>query len=73
MSTVDDINRQFPFQVSLGLDEEVSGVLDWLDSRLGQWDMYVDLYTQTVRYCFRSFEDAIAFNARFAKREVRRA
>jgi len=35
MSLIDDINRDFPFQVTLALDDELTGVLDWLDARLG--------------------------------------
>ena len=68
MGEIETINRQYPFQVTLSLDEEVAGVLDWLDSRLGRWDMYVDLHAQTVRYCFKDLEDASAFSRRFAKR-----
>ena len=67
MSLVDDINRDFPFQVTLSLDGELLGVLDWLDARLGGWDMYVDLRDQTIRYCFRDLADATAFSRRFVK------
>lgn len=65
MSLIDDINRVFPFQVALALDDELTGVLDWLDARLGRWDMYVDLRDQTIRYCFRDLADASAFSRRF--------
>jgi len=65
MSLIDDINRDFPFQVTLALDNELTGVLDWLDARLGRWDMYVDLRDQTIRYCFRDLADASAFSRRF--------
>jgi len=65
MSLIDDINRDFPFQVTLALDDELTGVLDWLDARLGRWDMYVDLRDQTIRYCFRDLGDASAFGQRF--------
>jgi hypothetical protein len=67
MSLIDDINRDFPFQVTLSLDDELLGVLDWLDARLGGWDMYVDLRDQTIRYCFRDLADATAFSRRFVK------
>jgi hypothetical protein len=65
MSLIDDINRDFPFQVTLSLDDELLGVLDWLDARLGGWDMYVDLRDQTIRYCFRDLADATAFSRAF--------
>jgi hypothetical protein len=65
MSLIDDINRDFRFQVTLALDDELTGVLDWLDARLGRWDMYVDLRDQTIRYCFRDLADASAFSRRF--------
>lgn len=70
MSLIDDINRDFPFQVTLSLDDGLRGVLDWLDSRLGCWDMYVDLRDQTIRYCFRDLDDATAFSRRFVKARV---
>ena len=65
MSLIADINRDYPFQVTLSLDDELIGVLDWLDARLGRWDMYVDLRDQTIRYCFRDLTDASAFSRRF--------
>lgn len=65
---IDDINRDYPFQVTLSLEEEVKGVLDWLDARLGAWDMYVDLNGQTIRYCFKSEVEALAFSRRFVHR-----
>ena len=67
MSLIDDINRDFPFQVTLSLDDELVGVLDWLDVRLGRWDMYVDLRDHTIRYCFRDLDDASAFSQCFVK------
>jgi hypothetical protein len=33
-------------------------VLDWLEGREFQWDMYVDLPENTVRYCFRTLDNA---------------
>ncbi len=65
MSLADDINRDFPFQVALSLDDELVGVLDWLDARLGRWDMYVDLRDHTIRYCFRDLADASDFSRCF--------
>ena len=65
MSLIADINRDYPFQVTLSLDHELTGVLDWLDARLGRWDMYVDLRDQTIRYCFRELADASEFSRRF--------
>ena len=65
MSIRDDINRDYPYQVALSLDDKLVGVLDWLDDRLGRWDMYVDLADQTIHYCFREEADAFAFSRRF--------
>ncbi len=65
MGVIDDIKREFPFQVTLSLDDEAVGILDWLDARLGRWDMYVDLNEQVIRYCFRDLADASAFTQRF--------
>jgi hypothetical protein len=48
-------------------------VLAWLDDRSFEWDMFVDLPTSAVRYCFRSLEDATAFRRRFADATQRRA
>lgn len=70
MSLIDEINRAFPFQVTLALDDKLAGVLDWLDARLGRWDMYVDLRDQTIRYCFRDLDDASAFSRRFVTVEA---
>jgi hypothetical protein len=71
MALIDDINRDYPFQVKLSLDDELKGVLDWLDARLGRWDMYVDLRDQTIRYCFRDLTDASTFSRSFVRtREV---
>jgi hypothetical protein len=67
---IDDINREFPYQVALSLKDDVRGVLDWLDSRIGRWDTYVDLKAQTIRYCFREEWDAICFNRLFFQRAV---
>jgi hypothetical protein len=60
-----EINRNFPYQVALAFDEDAMGVLDWLEGCEFQWDMYVDLPENTVRYCFRTLDDASAFKRRF--------
>jgi len=65
MAIREDINRHYPYQVALPLDDKLVGVLDWLDERLGRWNMYVDLRDQTIRYCFRDLADALAFSRRF--------
>jgi hypothetical protein len=65
MSVVLEINRDFPYQVALSFDEEAMDVLDWLEGCKFQWDMYVDLPENTVRYCFRTLDDASAFKRRF--------
>jgi hypothetical protein len=67
MGIREDINRDYPYQVALPLDDKLVGVLDWLDERLGRWDMYVDLKDQTIRYCFRDDADAFAFSRRFVQ------
>jgi len=65
MSVVLEINRDFPYQVALSFDEEAMDVLDWLEGCEFQWDMYVDLPENTVRYCFRTLDDASAFKRGF--------
>jgi hypothetical protein len=67
MAIIDDINRDYPYQVTLSFDDDAAGVLDWLDARLGHWDMYIDLKQQTIRYCFREPAEAFAFSRRFGK------
>jgi hypothetical protein len=67
MAIIDDINRDFPYQVTLSFDDDAAGVLDWLDTRLGRWDLYVDLKQQKIRYCFREPAEAFAFSRRFVK------
>jgi hypothetical protein len=73
MGVILEINRDFPFQVSLSFDEAAMEVLDWLDSCSFQWDMYVDLPGNAVRYCFRTVADASAFKQRFGHAAERRA
>lgn len=70
MSLRDDINHAFPFQIALSLDDQLKGVLDWLDERIGRWDMYVDLEDHTIHYCFRDRADAGAFKQRFVLRQA---
>ena len=65
MSVVPEINRDFPYQVPLSFDEAAMDVLDWLEDCTFEWDMYVDLPANTVRYCFRTLENAAAFKLRF--------
>jgi hypothetical protein len=73
MSVVLEINRDFPYQVALSFDEEAMDVLDWLEGCEFQWDMYVDLPENTVRYCFRTLDDASAFKRRFGSAAEGRA
>lgn len=70
MALRDEIDRDFPFQIALSLDDPLKGVLDWLDERIGRWDMYVDLEEQTIRYCFDNRKDAAYFRRRFVLRAV---
>jgi len=65
MGAILQINRDFPFQVALSFDEAAMDVLDWLEGQTLAWDMYVDLPANTIRYCFRTMADAIAFKRRF--------
>jgi hypothetical protein len=65
MGVIIEIDRDFPYQVALSFDEAAMDVLDWLDESGLGWDMYVDLPANTVRYCFRTLEDAAAFKQRF--------
>jgi hypothetical protein len=65
MSGAFEINRDFPFQVPLSFDEAAMNVLDWLEECSFEWDMCVDLPANTVRYCFRTLEDAAAFKQQF--------
>jgi len=65
MRLILEINRDFPYQVPLAFDEDAMDVLDWLEGREFQWDMYVDLPENTVRYCLRTLDDASAFKRRF--------
>jgi hypothetical protein len=73
MGVLFEINRDFPFQVALSFDEAAMEVLEWLDDTPFEWDMYVDLPANSIRYCFRAAADAIAFKQRFATRMQMRA
>jgi hypothetical protein len=66
MSVVLEINRDFPFQVELSFDEAAMEVLECLEDSSFEWDMYVDLPANCIRYCFRTMADASAFKLQFA-------
>ena len=68
-----EINRDFPYQVELSFDQLAMEVLAWLDDRSFEWDMYVDLPTSAVCYCFRTLADATTFKRRFVHATQRRA
>ena len=72
MSVTLRINRDFPFQVQLSFDEAATEVLEWLDDASFEWDMYVDLPANCIRYCFRTVLDAAAFKHRFADGSTKR-
>ena len=61
------INRDFPYQVALSFDEAAMDVLDWLEDCAFEWDMYVDLPDNCIRYCFRKLADATAFKRQFGE------
>jgi hypothetical protein len=42
-------------------------VLSWLEDSAFEWDMFVDLPENTIRYCFRTLDDATAFKRRFGE------
>jgi len=73
MRVVFEINRDFPYQVPLSFDEAAMDVLEWLEECGFEWDMYVDLPANTVRYCFRTLADASTFMQRFGHAAERRA
>jgi hypothetical protein len=73
MGVILEINQDFPFQVTLSFDEAPMDVLDWLEGCPFEWDMYVDLPANSVRYCFRTLADASAFKQRFGHAAERRA
>ncbi len=61
------------FQVALSFDDAAMEVLEWLDEAPFEWDMYVDLPENCIRYCFRVAVDAMAFKLQFASDLQRRA
>ena len=73
MGAILQINRDFPFQVALSFDEAAMDVLDWLEGQSLDWDMYVDLPADTIRYCFRTMADAMSFKRRFGDAAEERA
>jgi hypothetical protein len=73
MSALIAINRDFPYQVAVAFDEAAMDVLDWLEDCSFDWDMYVDLPDNCIRYCFRSIADATAFKRRFVDASEGRA
>jgi hypothetical protein len=73
MSVPLQINRDFPFQVSVPFDEAAMEILEWLDNASFEWDMYIDLPANCIRYCFRAEADATAFTRRFVHAAQRRA
>jgi hypothetical protein len=73
MSVVFEINRDFPYQLALSFDAAAVDILDWLEGCDFEWDMYVDLPDNTVRYCFRTLADVSAFKQRFGNTSEGRA
>ena len=73
MGAILEINRDFPFQVALSFEEAAMEVLDWLEGSSFEWDMYVDIPGNAVRYCFRTVADASTFKRRFGDPAKRRA
>jgi hypothetical protein len=73
MSLIPQINQDFPYQVALSFDEAAMDILDWLDECGFDWDMYVDLPENTVRYCFRTLSHASAFKQRLGNAPEGRA
>jgi hypothetical protein len=73
VSVIFEINRDFPYQVALPFDDAAMDILDWLEGCDFEWDMYVDLPEKTLRYCFRTLDDASAFKRRFGDASQGRA
>jgi hypothetical protein len=61
------------FPGPMPFDEAGMEVLEWLENAPFEWDMYVDLPANCIRYCFRTLLDAAAFKQRFANASERRA
>jgi len=51
--------------VALSLDEAARDVVEWVEGQSLDWDIYVDLPENRIRYCFRSLADAMALKGRF--------
>jgi hypothetical protein len=64
---IEQIQRDYPYQVVLNVMPDEEALITWLDRRIGRWDMYVDLRetAPVVRYCFYDVRDASAFSLRF--------
>jgi hypothetical protein len=73
MSVILEIHRDFPYQVALSFDEAAMDILDWLEGCEFEWDMFIDLPENTVRYCFRTPGDAATFKRRFGNASQGRA
>ena len=73
MSVILEINRDYPYQVALPFDDAAMDILDWLEGCDFEWDMYVDLPENTVRYCFRTLADVSTFKRRFGNASEGRA
>ena len=65
MSVLFEINWDFPYRVAVLFDEASTDVLDWLEECEFEWDIYVDLPKNTVRYWFHTVGNAAAFKRRF--------
>jgi hypothetical protein len=72
MDVLLEINRDFPFQIPLPFDDAGMEVLEGLDDVSCEWEMYVDLPDNTIRYCFRTLADATTFKLRFADGSTKR-
>src|ERR1700722_16060321 len=72
VTAVDGLLEQVPVPSGAVFRRDRDGMLAWLDDRSFEWDMFVDVQTSAVRYCFRSLEDATAFRRRFVDATQRR-
>jgi hypothetical protein len=59
--------------VPLSFDDAAMEVLELLDDAPFEWDMFVDLQDNAIRYCFCTLTDAMAFRLRFGNASERRA
>ena len=67
MSVVLEINRDYPYQVALSFNDAAMDILDWLEGCDFEWDMYVDLPENAVRY---ARQDGAAHGADRGKRRA---